>query len=479
MDSKVRSWLFSSEYGNVTYRYIRGQAGDPAISGNVNITSDNECFGQIIGDPDIAGKGVILGVILSAAITSVLSIWAFWYPYAHNHWTRAKIEHGVGPGMAPNAANTTNIASTTAVQSPGASRTARNRLHTISSSSTAPTNPPVDHEDDDQLTPMERLILGLGDMNLVTTLAIIISSMVNMSYDKHYPLYHIFIARSLAGSAIEGHNSASFVYAKFQRKKRYSLFVRWALSFAALALYVAWSIMAESRFRQEENRKWPKFRPICLSDGDNIVGGTWIFWIRLEMYFFQPVAFIWILVSPSPYASRLDKIISRIDAFIIMRCKLFIKKHWTNIRPQTHLSTWGYFLAAVTNVLIAVFKTACDVCLVVFCSLFVPSDATMPISQIVFGLVWHIYDITTIRTGNKVAVVNILDSPGRPKIENPESKWGFGQIFPIVILLQIFITLLDYLGDCFDRKLPPSKSGPKSRVWPHRYLDVVQQQRNR
>ncbi len=32
--------------------------GNSAISGNLNITEDGWCYGQIQGDPDIAGWGV-------------------------------------------------------------------------------------------------------------------------------------------------------------------------------------------------------------------------------------------------------------------------------------------------------------------------------------------------------------------------------------------------------------------------------------
>jgi len=39
--------------------------GDLAVSGNVNVTEDDWCYGQIKSDPDIAGLGVSSSVEIS------------------------------------------------------------------------------------------------------------------------------------------------------------------------------------------------------------------------------------------------------------------------------------------------------------------------------------------------------------------------------------------------------------------------------
>ena len=46
------------DWATFTYRFTAGGPGDPAVSGNVNVTEDSLCFGQIKADPDIAGWGV-------------------------------------------------------------------------------------------------------------------------------------------------------------------------------------------------------------------------------------------------------------------------------------------------------------------------------------------------------------------------------------------------------------------------------------
>jgi hypothetical protein len=54
-----KGWLHTEVDGNATYYYFKDQPGDPRISGNVSVTTrDYWCYGQIKGDPDIAGMGV-------------------------------------------------------------------------------------------------------------------------------------------------------------------------------------------------------------------------------------------------------------------------------------------------------------------------------------------------------------------------------------------------------------------------------------
>ena len=56
----LNTWYWCAQSGNACglYTYVVGNPGDPDISGNVNVTADDWCFGQIKGDPDIAGWGV-------------------------------------------------------------------------------------------------------------------------------------------------------------------------------------------------------------------------------------------------------------------------------------------------------------------------------------------------------------------------------------------------------------------------------------
>lgn len=52
-------WLYDPiENYTFEYTYKNCMPGDPTVSGNVNVTKDGWCYGQIKSDPDIAGLGV-------------------------------------------------------------------------------------------------------------------------------------------------------------------------------------------------------------------------------------------------------------------------------------------------------------------------------------------------------------------------------------------------------------------------------------
>ena len=55
-----RTYLLHDPFGDFIFRYTyaQGLPGDPEISGNVNVTQDGWCYGQIKSDPDVAGLGV-------------------------------------------------------------------------------------------------------------------------------------------------------------------------------------------------------------------------------------------------------------------------------------------------------------------------------------------------------------------------------------------------------------------------------------
>ena len=55
-------WYFYNPYEERVYTYEvqSGQPGNPTVSGNVNVIENRDCFGQIQGDPDVAGWGISL-----------------------------------------------------------------------------------------------------------------------------------------------------------------------------------------------------------------------------------------------------------------------------------------------------------------------------------------------------------------------------------------------------------------------------------
>ena len=54
----LSGWVKLYDEKAIYYEYEQGAPGDPAVSGNVNVTEVGWCYGQIKGDPDIAGGGV-------------------------------------------------------------------------------------------------------------------------------------------------------------------------------------------------------------------------------------------------------------------------------------------------------------------------------------------------------------------------------------------------------------------------------------
>jgi hypothetical protein len=100
-------------------------------------------------------------------------------------------------------------------------------------------------------------------------------------------------------------------------------------------------------------------------------------------------------------------------------------------------------LGVILLYLFGVFKCFLGIIWLLFCIFVLPTTAMHPFSSLV-GLGWDIYDVLTIKLGNKKAVVDSLQiSPNSPEPENPELKWGYGQIFPIVMLLLWVVAVLD------------------------------------
>ncbi len=83
-------WLYSPvDNLTFTYTFVADWPGDPAVSGNVNITEDGYCFGQIKGDPDVAGWGVSkdsFGDARQSGFVSDSAVLGLW-------WLRAERRH--------------------------------------------------------------------------------------------------------------------------------------------------------------------------------------------------------------------------------------------------------------------------------------------------------------------------------------------------------------------------------------------------
>ena len=112
-----------------------------------------------------------------------------------------------------------------------------------------------------------------GDSQLISGLAIIIASLINMRKDEDTPLYHIFIARALADVCLTGHAAAIInVY-----PTRHNWTFRLILVFIAVVLWEYWSWLAIDRFR-----RWNWQTPHCF-ENTNIIPGEYEGWIAFSL----------------------------------------------------------------------------------------------------------------------------------------------------------------------------------------------------
>jgi len=266
--------------------------------------------------------------------------------------------------------------------------------------------------------------------------------MIKLAADPQYPLYHIFLGRSLAFMAINGHNTGMyFVYSKFQRHHPISLYLRSCLSLVTVTAYLAWSVIALQRFKEWDwdTYEWPDYTPMCFNYQLNRVPWSFTFWIWAFMLL-VPLGYTWLLIIPFSKAGAdiLHYAFEATDQFTVDIVKGVFFGKFAPVRRSSQkpferirLYLWGavkYFLGVIWLL----------ICIFIF-----PTTAMQPFSALV-SLAWDIYDVLTIKVGNRNVVADSLQVlPTSPEPENPELQWGYGQIFPIVMLLMWVVAVLD------------------------------------
>ena len=119
----------------------------------------------------------------------------------------------------------------------------------------------------------------LGDTQLVTGLAVMIASSVNILTDEDTPLYHIFVARSLADVALVGHAAA--VIQVYPTKHNWA--ARLFLVTVAVALWQWWTTIAIERFRGfQENDYANNVTPVCF-ENNNVFGLDYTTWMYISL----------------------------------------------------------------------------------------------------------------------------------------------------------------------------------------------------
>jgi hypothetical protein len=270
--------------------------------------------------------------------------------------------------------------------------------------------------------------------------------MIKLTADPQYALYHIFLGRSLAFMALNGHNAGMyFVYPKFQRHHPISLYLRSCLSLITMGAYLAWSVIALQRFKEWDTYTWPSFTPMCFNYQFNRVPWSFEFWIW-TFILLVPLGYIWLLVIPFSRAGAkvLHRVFEEADQLTVDVVKGIFFRKFAPVFESTpkpferiRLYLWGAL------------KCFLGIIWLLICIFIFPTTAMQPFSALV-GLAWDLYDVLTIKLGNKKVVVDSLQiSPTSLEPENPELQWGYGQIFPIVMLLMWIIAVLDATNGMF------------------------------
>ena len=202
-----------------------------------------------------------------------------------------------------------------------------------------------------------------GDSQLISALAIIIASLVNIYKDDETPLYRIFIARILADICLRGH-SASIILVP---RTEHNWIFRFRLLMCTIDLWEFWSYAAIPRWNWET--------PHCLENETFIPGdyARWILWSLVWM----PLGYIPFLLNISEAGRKLT---DRVEGWIIT-CPLSVIEHAKEIRTSRSI---GHFLGkasiSIVEALLCVLFLAFAVLIPTSCTLLAPCLRTITIT---------------------------------------------------------------------------------------------------
>ncbi|MCJ1481703.1 hypothetical protein MMC06_001862 [Schaereria dolodes] len=280
-------------------------------------------------------------------------------------------------------------------------------------------------------------------MQLVTGLAVIIASSVNIWRDSKTPLYHIFIARSLADTAFIGHTAAiTHVY-----PTKHNWRVRLGLVTVAMAMWLWWTVVAIARFREFEKEDYANnATPVCF-ENNNIIGLDYTTWMYISLAWL-PFSYCTLYLG---LWSEGRKFVDQFEDLITSWPQNFAR-HVTKLKDsrESMSSVKGVARVAIRVVLLII----SSVLLLMFWTfaLLVPASRTLSPIQNLIPFAWDFYDVYTVRKANAdIVVANPNYRTGRSfqDNDNPENDWGFGQILPFVMLLLPILTAIDFVSGEF------------------------------
>ena len=273
-----------------------------------------------------------------------------------------------------------------------------------------------------------------GDSQLISGLAIVTASLVNIYKDDETPLYHIFTARSLADICLTGHSASIILVPRTEHNWAFRL----GLLLLTIGLWEFWSYAAIKRFR-----RWNSETPHCLENGTIIPGEHehWIIWSLVWM----PLGYIPLYLNIWEFGRNWSDIFEE----LIIACLRSLIHHSKDIcRSSSVANRLGKALLSIIETVVCVIFLAFAV--------FIPASCRLLPAQSAISLWWDIYDITTARAANAhIVVANPQYRPERSfqNNDNPEHDWGFGQILPSIMLLLPILTALDYLESIKSKRI--------------------------
>lgn len=346
------------------------------------------CAGQIRGDSDIAGVGVVSAVCVNAAITIIISASLWIYIYVHLHNDQLDLAR-----------------------------------------------PPPKW-----VQIVKSALVMQGDSHLIAALAMIITSLIHIKSTVEIPLYHTFIARSLVDIAMTGH-AAAIVHV-YPTQHHWGL--RLVLFAATMLLWQWWGVWVVENFRTS-NRKGDH----CFEDTKSLPGEytTWI-WMSL---FWTPVAYLILYLnlweSGRNLTNRFEEIIKTGPKYLRKTISLSFRtlvNSWANPDSTDGLKdlmvSIGFAMITLISWAFALILPASR--------LLNPMQALVSFIWNAYD-VWVLREANARVIYEHPEKP---PSPPFLTVDDPEDHWGFGQTLPFVMLLFPMLSALDMFNVLYNNR---------------------------
>lgn len=273
-----------------------------------------------------------------------------------------------------------------------------------------------------------KTLIALGDTQLITALAITITSLLFITVEKDTSLYHIFVARGLVDVNMAGYG-ASLIMGTMDQC---NFMFRWALLVALVVIYLVWNEFCIQKFEG-----WSHKPPLCFQN-ENIVPGDYTTWMHLNRIW-CPLGFIWVLLEPFEPLQRALQLVENDLAGQPMRYWGDLFDTWRS-RPSAtpkafYLAMAGYAGGPLLSVIA-----------VILAAITITPPFFTPFAGLLF-VSWAVYNVYMVRRVNG-SIWAIVTCPSDPTLwerckENPEPQLGFGQILPFCLILSTVLQLAD------------------------------------